>query len=125
MKKEYQRTKNQGKKKAFNKVQQSHQRIRQGPYYICILCHRCLYRHSVRIFNDQKYILTSELHDPVSFFNGKIYVFKVWHKQFSKNVILYPIPNKLKDLHRLDKILISKRILFKKIAITHEKGQFS
>ena len=107
LKKEYQRSKSQAKKKAFNKVQKFHQRIRQGPYYICIVCHRCLFRHSVRVFNDQKYnILTSELHDPVSFFNGKIYVFKAWHKQFSKNVILYPIPNKLKDLQRLEKNLI-------------------
>ena len=38
---------------------------------------------------------------------------------------LSPIPDILKDLKKLEKILISKRILSKKIAITHGKGEFS
>ena len=36
-----------------------------------------------------------------------------------------PIPNKLNDLKKLEKVLISKRILFKKIAILHGKGEFA
>ena len=36
-----------------------------------------------------------------------------------------PIPNKLKHLPRLEKNLISKRILFKKVAIMHERVRFS
>ena len=39
---------------------------------------------------------------------------------------LDPIPDELKDLKELEKILISKRIRFeKKIAIMHGKGGFS
>ena len=38
---------------------------------------------------------------------------------------LSPIPDILKDLKELEKVLISKRISFKKIAIMHGKGQFS
>ena len=38
---------------------------------------------------------------------------------------LSPIPAILKDLKKLEKVLISKRILSKKIAITHGKGEFS
>ena len=34
-------------------------------------------------------------------------------------------PYKLKDIECLEKILMSKRILFKKIAIIHEKKKFS
>ena len=35
-----------------------------------------------------------------------------------------PIPHILKDLKKLEKVLISKGILFKKIAIMHGKGEF-
>ena len=38
---------------------------------------------------------------------------------------LAPIPDELKSLKQLEKVLILKRILFKKIAIMHEKGDFS
>ena len=35
------------------------------------------------------------------------------------------IPQVFQDLRRLEEVLISKRILFKKIAIMHGKGEFS
>ena len=35
------------------------------------------------------------------------------------------IPKELSDLRRLEKVLIAQRILFKKIAIMHGKGEFS
>ena len=35
-----------------------------------------------------------------------------------------PIPDELKALKKREKVLISKRILFKKIAIIHGKGKF-
>ena len=35
------------------------------------------------------------------------------------------IPDELKDLEKLEKVVISKRIFFKKIAIVHGKGEFS
>ena len=38
---------------------------------------------------------------------------------------LDPIPDELKDLKKLEKDLISKRIIFKKIAIMHGKGEFA
>ena len=38
---------------------------------------------------------------------------------------LDPIPDELKYLKKLEKDLISKRIIFKKIAITHGKGEFA
>ena len=36
---------------------------------------------------------------------------------------LDPIPDELKDLKKLEKILISRAIIFKKIAIMHGKGE--
>ena len=38
---------------------------------------------------------------------------------------LDPIPYELKKRKKLEKVLISKRVLFKKIAIMHEKSEFS
>ena len=40
-------------------------------------------------------------------------------------MVLDPITDKLKDFKKLEKVLISIRILFKKIAIIHGKGEFS
>ena len=37
---------------------------------------------------------------------------------------LHPRPDELKYFKKLEKVLISKRILFKKIAIMHGKGEF-
>ena len=63
--------------------------------------------------------------------SGKIFVSETCHKDLSKNIIVCnkmeigPFPYKLKDIECLEKILMSKRILFKKIAIIHEKKKFS
>ena len=38
---------------------------------------------------------------------------------------LDPIPDELKNLKKLEKVLISKRILFKEIVIIHGKGELS
>ena len=41
------------------------------------------------------------------------------------NYTLELMPDELKDLKRLEKVLIFTEILFKKIAIMHGKGEFS
>ena len=65
----------------------------------------------------------------------KLFICETCHKHLWKNeipcqavcnkMVLDPIPNELKGLKKLEKVLISKRILFKKIAIMHGKGEFS
>ena len=37
-------------KKRLNKVKKFYQQIRQSPYCICTVSHRCLYKDSVRLF---------------------------------------------------------------------------
>ena len=63
-------------KKCLNKVEKLCKQIIQGPYFICTMRHRCLYKRSVRLFDNEKYnILTAELHCPVrSFVEKRIYV---------------------------------------------------
>ena len=82
----------------------------------------CLYRPSVRLFEHKKYILTAELYCLVRSFDEKSYICDTCYKHLPRNQMqcqavfnkmsLDPIPDKLKDLKKLEKILISKRIIF-------------
>ena len=37
-------------------ISQFCQKIKEGPYYVCTVCNRMLYRKYVFIFNEQKYV---------------------------------------------------------------------
>ena len=125
-------------KKCLSKIEKFCQKIRQGPYFICTVCHwyQRLYKHSVRLFEHEKYhIPTAELYCPVRSFDEKTYTGDTYHKHLSRNEMpcqvvfnkmsLDPIPDELKDFKKLEKILIFKRIILKKIAIIHGKGEFA
>ena len=68
-------------------------------------------------------------------FDEKLYIYETCHKHLYKNEILCqavcnkmaldPIPDQLKYFKKIEKVLLSKRIFFKKIAIMHGKGEFS
>ena len=47
-------------KKWLIKVEMFCQQIRQGPYLICTVYRRSHYKHSVRLFEHEKYILTAQ-----------------------------------------------------------------
>ena len=111
-------------KKCLNKLDKFCQKIRQGPYFICTVCHQCLYKRSVRLFEHEKYTSTAELYCLVRLFDEKTYICDTCHKHLSRTEVscqavfnkmsLDPIPDELKDLKKLEKVLISKRIIFKK-----------
>ena len=88
--KEYQKKKYkkyQENKKNCDKVMYFLQ-VKQGPYYICTVCHRSLYQCSVRLFKQEKYhILTEELYHPVKSFDTKLYICETCHKHLIKNEI--------------------------------------
>ena len=69
-------------------------------------------------------------------FDEKLHICETCHKHLNKYEIPFqavcnkmavdPVTNELKDLKiKIQKVLISKRILFKKIAIRHRKGEFA
>ena len=72
---------------------------------------------------------------PAAIFDNRLYICLICHKNISKrkipcqavcnNLEVEAFPKVLQDLRRLEKVLISRRILFKKIAIMHGKGEFS
>ena len=73
-------------KKYSKKLEKFCQQIRQGPYFICTACHRCLYNRSVRLFEHEKYhILNAELHSPVRSFNEKTCICDTCHKHPPRN----------------------------------------
>ena len=94
-----------------------------------------LYRRTVKLIeHENRYVLTAELYCLVRSFNQKGYICNTCHKHISRNkmscqavlskISLHLIPDELKDLKNYQKILIFKRIIFKKIAIMHGKGEF-
>ena len=109
--------------------------IREGPLYVCVCCNRCLYRQSVIFFSEDRYsniyhILQSDI---VKSFDNQIYICLTCHKKMLKKEIpcqsvsnkleLYSFPTELNDIRKLERILISQRILFSKVIIMH-KGEF-
>ena len=53
-------------KNRLKKLEIFSQQIKQGCYSTCKVCHWCLYKRSVRLFEHKKYpILTAELYCPV------------------------------------------------------------
>ena len=107
------------------------QKIREGPYYICSVCNRILYRKSVLILVKSKYNSQQFFTDTKSF-DGKEYICKTCHPKVSKgnlpcqavynNLYVDKIPEELSTLEKLEQILIAQRIVFQKIVIM-PKGQ--
>ena len=73
-------------KKCSNNVEKLCQQIRQGPYFICGVCHRGSYKGSARLFELVKYnILPVELYCPVKSFDKKSYICDTCDKYLSSN----------------------------------------
>ena len=115
-----------------NSVQKFLNEIKCGPYFICVICHRCLYKRTVKVFNFEKYDNALLPPSYIKSHNNKKYICITCDKHLKKGSLpcqsisnklqLMPIPPQLSTLNKLEKVLISKRILFTKIAIM-PKGQ--
>ena len=106
--------------------------IREGPYYICVVCNRLLYRKSVLEFKKETYHLNVCIFTTVKSFNDKLHICNTCHTKIKKNRVpcqavennlaVDDIPPELSSLEKLEQILISQRIVFEKIVIM-PKGQ--
>ena len=116
--------------KSLNTVYEFKKQVREGPFYICSICNRCLYRRSVLKLDETKYqhmrnIFTNTLSfDKVKYIcqtcESKLKKSKMPCQAVSNKLELFDLPNNLKSLRKLERVLVS--ILFKKIAIM-PKGQ--
>ena len=114
-------------------ISRFHNKIKEGPYYICSVCNRLLYRKSVMLLHKNKYINVDEtLFTDIKSFDDKEYICKTCHSKVLKGKIPYQatcnnmyvdnIPVELASLEKLEQILVAQRIVFEKI-IVMPKGQ--
>ena len=114
-------------------IQQFNRGIREGPYYICVVCNRLLYRKTVLEFKKDKYNSSSCLFTSVTSFNGNMYICNTCHVTIKKknktpcqavynNLAVDDVPPELASLEKLEQILVSQRIVFQKIVVM-PKGQ--
>ena len=108
-------------------------KVREGPFFICAVCQRSLYQNSVVPFSPCNYDIENNLfYSPVVNFDGRQYVCRTCHLKLKKKKLpcqavhnkldLQQIPDELTALNRLERVLISRRLLFKKVVIM-PKGQ--
>ena len=101
-------------------IQQFNRDIREGPYYICVVYNRLLYRKTVLEFKKDKYNCSSCLLTSVSSFNGKMYICNTCHVTIKKknktpcqavynNLAVDDVPLELASLEKLEQILVSQR----------------
>ena len=121
------------RKESKTRVSAFHEAIQDGPYFICIVCNRTLYKKTVKLFHKNSY--NPNMHyvfTNVNSFNSKYYICITCDKHLKKDEIpcqavwnkleISDLPAEIKVLNILERVLISKRILFKKIVIM-PKGQ--
>ena len=108
-------------------------RIKEGPYYICSVCNRLLYRKSVKLLEKKKYCsVPRTVFTNIASFDNKEYICKTCHSKVVKgkipcqavynNMSVEVIPAELALLEKLEQILIAQRIVFEKIVVM-PKGQ--
>ena len=108
-------------------------RIEEGPYYICSVCNRLLYRKSVKLLEKKKYSsVPKTLFTNIASFDNKEYICVTCHSKVVKgkipcqavynNMSVDEIPAELTLLEKLEQILIAQRIVFEKIVVM-PKGQ--
>ena len=106
-------------------------KIKEGPYYICSVCNRILYRKTVIQLKKNKYSIQHLFTEKRSFDNIE-YICKTCNSKLSKGqvpcqavynkLMVDEIPIELRCLQKLEQILIAQRIVFEKI-IVMPKGQ--
>ena len=109
--------------------------IHEGPFFICVCCNRCLYKRSLILFNESRYLESGfcpELHFVLSFDNI-FYICKTCDKKILKhevpcqsvknNLEVYEMPPHLQDVNKIERTMISQRILFSKIKVNFQKSK--
>ena len=115
-----------------SKIQLFKKAIQEGPFFVCVVCNRCLYKQSVRHFNPNRYQISEVVFSLVPSYDGLFYICKTCESKERKDKIpcqavynklrVENLPQQFNSIRRLEKVLIAKRILFKKVTIM-PKGQ--
>ena len=109
--------------KNMNCVSEFKSLIKEGPYFICVICHRCLYKRSVSRFDFSNYSsVVNQLVQLLGSYDHGVYLCKTCHSKVKKNKVpCQAVSNKLSvewlprefiNLRRLETVLVARRILF-------------
>ena len=115
-----------------HKISVFQSKIKEGPYYICSVCNRLLYRKTVIHLNKEIYNSQLNVFTDVKSFDDKQYICRTCHTKVLKGNVpcqavcnklcIDELPPELSLLEKLEQILIAQRIVFEKI-IVMPKGQ--
>ena len=110
-------------------VKKFHEKMKMDPSYVYVICNRCLYFSNVIKFDLEEYDrdFVNKLNTNVTSFDGNYYICKTCDTHTRKlkvpgqavvnRLIIDIIPKELDCLNTLELVLISKRLLFKKVVI--------
>ncbi|XP_015764283.1 PREDICTED: uncharacterized protein LOC107343234 [Acropora digitifera] len=115
-----------------HKISVFQSKIKEGPFYICAVCNRLLYRKTVIHLNKEIYSSQLNVFTDVKSFDDKQYICRTCHTKVLKGNVpcqavcnklcVDELPPELSLLEKLEQILIAQRIVFEKI-IVMPKGQ--
>ena len=95
-------------------------------FIFCVICNRFLYRTSVICFNIEKYSVDENIIFMVKLYDDNYYICTTCDKTLQKNSVPFPavanklnaeLPKLLQDIRRLERLLVLRRILFKKATV--------
>ena len=97
-------------------IEDFRRKIQEGPYYICCICNKSLYKKSVSKLTRSAYP-SKDVFNVVLSFNGKEYICKNCHSKaidgripcqaIKNNLYVDNIPTELEDLKKLEQIIIA------------------
>ena len=107
--------------KNMNCVSKFKSLIKEEPYFICVICHRCVFERSVIRFDFNNYSsIVNQLVQLVGSYDHGVYKCKTCHSKVKKNKVrcqavsnklsLEWFPREFRNLKRLETVLIPRRI---------------
>ena len=113
-------------------IEQFKKKIKEGPYYICCVCNRTLYRKSVKKLITSSYLSQDIFKKQLSFDGGE-YICKTCHSNavqgrlpcqaIVNNLYVDDVPSELENLQKLEQIIIAQRIVFQKVIVIPKRQQ--
>ena len=101
--------------------------IKSGPFFIRVICSRFLYRTSVICFNIEKYCVDENIIFLAKSYDHNYYICTTCDKALSKNSVpcqavanrsnVVELPKFFQDIRRLERLLVSRTILYKKVTV--------
>ena len=101
--------------------------VKNGPFLICVTCNRFLYKTSVICFNIEKYSVGQNIIFMVKPYDDNYYICTTCDEALRRNSVpcqavanrlnVVELPKLLQDIRRLERLLVSRRILFKKLTV--------